>query len=179
MNSKDNFGDGFGADFEPIRRSSPVILGFYGRSNSGKTTLLETVIPILKSMGLRVATIKQTHHKVSADTKGKDTWRHRQAGADPVVLSSYVETALFVGHKLSLEEMIRMLTYVTPVDIILLEGWKHEDVPKVFIGGEGKQMPGTLLHYQGDPTQVINLIQDMMQKNFQIHKALANNNQAL
>ncbi|MBT3972044.1 MAG: molybdopterin-guanine dinucleotide biosynthesis protein B [Euryarchaeota archaeon] len=160
---------------EPIRRSSPVILGFYGRSNSGKTTLLEVIIPMLKNMGLRVATIKQTHHKVSADTKGKDTWRHRQAGADPVILSSYVETALFMGHKLSLEEMIRMLTYVTPVDIILLEGWKHEDVPKVFIGGEGEEMPGTLLHYNDEPSEVLNLIREMMQ-NKQLSKLSPSNN---
>ncbi|HJM20212.1 MAG TPA: molybdopterin-guanine dinucleotide biosynthesis protein B, partial [Candidatus Thalassarchaeaceae archaeon] len=77
--------------------TNPILLGFYGHSNSGKTTLLEAVIPRLEDEGMKVATIKQTHHDVTADAEGKDTWRHRQAGADPVSLSSDVETALFLG----------------------------------------------------------------------------------
>ena len=68
-----------------------------------------------------------------------------------------------------------MLTYVTPVDIILLEGWKHEDVPKVFIGGEGEEMPGTLLHYNDEPGEVLNLIQEMMQ-NKQLSKLSPSSN---
>ncbi|MBT4058786.1 MAG: molybdopterin-guanine dinucleotide biosynthesis protein B [Euryarchaeota archaeon] len=141
--------------------SSPLLLGLYGRSNSGKTTLLETIIPLLEAEGLRVATIKQTHHNVTADAEGKDTWRHRKAGADPVVLTSDVETALFLGRKLSLDDTVKLITSVHSIDVILIEGWKQESVPKIFLG-EGDVMPNTVMHYDGQPSSVIELIIKMI-----------------
>ncbi len=143
--------------------TNPILLGFYGHSNSGKTTLLEAVIPRLEDEGMKVATIKQTHHDVTADAEGKDTWRHRQAGADPVSLSSDVETALFLGRKLSLEDTVKLINSVSVVDVILIEGWKKEAIPKVFLGG-GEELPGTLLHYHGDVEDVISLIHQMIDK---------------
>lgn len=140
----------------------PVLLGFYGRSNSGKTTLIEQVIPVLRERGLRVATIKQTHHDVSADAKGKDTWRHRQAGAEAVVLSSDVETALFLGEKLSLDDTVKLISGVSNPDVILLEGWKKESLPKIFLG-EGEEMPNTVLHYDGDANRVVDLVMKMVE----------------
>lgn len=140
----------------------PVLLGFYGRSNSGKTTLLENLIPILEDRGLRVATIKQTHHDVSADAKGKDTWRHREAGADPVILSSDVETALFLGRKLSLDETVKLICGVVNPDVILIEGWKKESVAKVFLG-VGEEMPNTVLRYDGEISDVVDLVMQMCQ----------------
>lgn len=141
--------------------SSPLLLGLYGRSNSGKTTLLETIIPLLEAEGLRVATIKQTHHNVTADAEGKDTWRHRKAGADPVVLTSDVETALFLGRKLSLDDTVKLITSVHSIDVILIEGWKQESVPKIFLG-KGDVMPNTVMHYDGQPSSVIELIIKMI-----------------
>ncbi|MBC8437936.1 MAG: molybdopterin-guanine dinucleotide biosynthesis protein B [Euryarchaeota archaeon] len=141
--------------------TTPVLLGFYGRSNSGKTTLLEAVIPLLIEEGIRVATIKQTHHNVTADAKGKDTWRHRKAGAEAVALSSDVETALFIGRKLTLDDTVKMICSVNEVDLILLEGWKDADVPKVFLG-EGEEKPNTVLYYDGDPKKVVELIMKML-----------------
>ncbi|MDP6010714.1 MAG: molybdopterin-guanine dinucleotide biosynthesis protein B [Candidatus Poseidoniaceae archaeon] len=144
-----------------IERKPPV-LGFYGFSNSGKTTLLERIIPRLMAKGLRVGTIKQTHHCVSADREGKDTWRHRQAGAESVILSSDIETALFFGRKLNLSETIELLTSTTKVDVVLLEGWKDESIPKVFLGGEGDIKPGTVMLYDNEIEPILELIEDML-----------------
>jgi len=135
----------------------PLLLGLYGRSNSGKTTLLESLIPLLENEGLRVATIKQTHHNVTADAKGKDTWRHRKAGAKAVALSSDVETALFIGRKLTLDDTVKIICAVNDVDVILIEGWKKACVEKIFLG-DGEKMPNTVLVYDGDPQKVANLI---------------------
>ena len=145
-----------------MKRQIPI-LGFYGYSNSGKTTLLETIISRLVAKGVKVGTIKQTHHCVSADRKGKDTWRHRQAGSDPVILSSDSETALFLGRKLTLFETIELLTSTTLVDIVLLEGWKDESIPKVFLGG-GDPKPGTVMRYNNDIESVLELIFDMLKE---------------
>ena len=70
----------------------PIIVGFYGYSNSGKTTLIERLIQELVSRGKKVSAIKQSGHPVSLDTEGKDTHRFSKAGADPVILSSTIET---------------------------------------------------------------------------------------
>jgi molybdopterin-guanine dinucleotide biosynthesis protein B len=142
-------------------RKTPV-LGFYGFSNSGKTTLLERLIPRLMAKGLRVGTIKQTHHSVSADREGKDTWRHRQAGSESVILSSDVETAMFLGRKLNLSESIELLTSTTMVDVVLLEGWKDESIPKVFLGGKGDIKPGTVMIYDNDLEPILEMIEDML-----------------
>ncbi|MAE38827.1 MAG: molybdopterin-guanine dinucleotide biosynthesis protein B [Euryarchaeota archaeon] len=149
------------SEVEEASSTMPILLGFYGPSNSGKTTLFEAIIPRLEDEGMRVATIKQTHHDVTADAEGKDTWRHRRAGADPASLSSDVETALFLGRKLSLDDTVKLITSVNAVDVILIEGWKQESVPKVFLGG-GEELPDTLLHYRGDVEEVISLIHQMI-----------------
>ena len=138
-----------------------MLLGLYGHSNSGKTTLLEELIPRLEELGLRVATIKQTHHDVTAATEGKDTWRHRRAGANPVALSSRAETALFLGQKLPLEKTVALIRTVREVDLILLEGWKDEEVPKIFLG-DGQPRPGTVLRFDGQIKPVVDLIQRML-----------------
>ena len=104
-----------------------------------------------------MATIKQTHHNVTADAKGKDTWRHRKAGAKAVALSSDVETALFIGRKLTLDDTVKIICAVNDVDVILIEGWKKACVEKIFLG-DGEKMPNTVLVYDGDPQKVANLI---------------------
>src|SRR5437773_10405425 len=73
----------------------PPILCFVGRSNSGKTTLIERLIPELVKEGYRLATIKHAGHGFNMDTEGKDSWRHKQAGAKTVVITSKGSVALF------------------------------------------------------------------------------------
>ncbi len=108
------------------------ILGFAGYSGSGKTTLLEKVIPLLTAQGLRIAVIKHAHHDFDIDQPGKDTYRHRQAGANEVMIVSAQRWALM--HELhneaepSLEELC---TRLSPCDLILTEGYKFSPIPKL------------------------------------------------
>ncbi len=108
------------------------ILGFAGWSGSGKTTLLERLIPRLTGQGLKVSLIKHAHHEFDVDKPGKDSWRHRKAGCSEVLLVSDQRWALM--HELrgeaepSLEQCI---AHVTPCDLLLVEGFKHDPFPKI------------------------------------------------
>jgi molybdopterin-guanine dinucleotide biosynthesis protein B len=108
------------------------IIGFAGFSGSGKTTLLEKVIPLLNERGLRVAVIKHAHHKFDIDKPGKDSYRHREAGAGEVLVVSGYRWALM--HELvneaepSLEELC---TRLSPCDLVLVEGYKYSGIPKL------------------------------------------------
>ncbi len=107
-------------------------LGFAGWSGSGKTTLLERLIPRLTGQGLKVSLIKHAHHEFDVDKPGKDSWRHRKAGCSEVLLVSDQRWALM--HELrgeaepSLEECI---AHVSPCDLLLVEGFKHDPFPKI------------------------------------------------
>ncbi len=108
------------------------IIGFAGYSGSGKTTLLEKLIPLLTAQGLRIAVIKHAHHNFDIDKPGKDTYRHRQAGAGEVLIINAQRWALM--HELrdetepSLEELCAKFS---PCDLILAEGYKHASIPKL------------------------------------------------
>lgn len=110
----------------------PPIVSIVGKSDTGKTTLLEKLIPELKRRGYRVAVIKHDAHSFEIDQPGKDTWRHRQAGADVVVISSKDKMALIrrVDQEMPLLAIAAMLT---DVDLILTEGYKRGPAPKVEI----------------------------------------------
>jgi molybdopterin-guanine dinucleotide biosynthesis adapter protein len=106
------------------------IVSVVGKSNVGKTTLLEKLIPELKRRGYRVATLKHDAHSFEMDQPGKDTWRHRQAGADVVVISSKDKLAMIkrVAQEVPLEQIAAM---VTDVDILLTEGYKRGPALKI------------------------------------------------
>ncbi|NMX21511.1 molybdopterin-guanine dinucleotide biosynthesis protein B [ANME-1 cluster archaeon GoMg4] len=110
------------------------IIGICGYHNSGKTTLVEKLIRRLKKDGYRIATIKNIPKKFSIDTEGKDTWRHREAGAGVVVASSPDETAFIFKRGMELKEMADILNKVASPDLILVEGRKMEKIPKVAVG---------------------------------------------
>ena len=106
------------------------VISIVGRSGSGKTTLICNLIPLLKERGYRVATIKHDVHGFAMDIPGKDTYKHAQAGADVVVISSREKVAMLekVGRELTLDEVIAK---ISDVDIIIVEGYKHNHKPKV------------------------------------------------
>ena len=106
------------------------VLGIVGASGMGKTTLITALLSLLAARGLRVSVIKHTHHFVEMDTVGKDSWRHRQAGAQEVMLLSERQVAVWadVATALTLDEQIARLQ---PVDLVLLEGQKWQAVPKL------------------------------------------------
>ena len=110
------------------------ILAFVGRSNSGKTTLIERVIPELVRAGYKVATVKHAGHGFDLDTEGKDSWRHRQAGASAVVIISKSSLAMFadVSDHMNVEE-VREQYLDASYDLILAEGWRSEGYPKIVV----------------------------------------------
>jgi molybdopterin-guanine dinucleotide biosynthesis protein B len=99
-------------------------------SNSGKTTLIEKVVKVLKSRGLRVAVIKHASQGFDLDRPGKDSWRFQEAGADAVILAGPDRIALMrkIGHALSIEELEHL---AGDVDIIITEGFKQNTKNKV------------------------------------------------
>ncbi len=110
------------------------ILCFVGRSNSGKTTLIERLIPELVQAGYRVATIKHAGHGFDLDTEGKDSWRHKRAGASAVMVLSKGSLALFsnVSDEIKVEEL-RDRFLDRSIDLIIAEGWKSEGSPKIVV----------------------------------------------
>lgn len=118
------------------------VFGLAGWSGSGKTTLLEKLIPVMVARGIRVSTIKQTHHDVDLDQAGKDSYRHRAAGASEVLLTSSSRWVLL--HELrgepepSLNEHLQRLS---PCDLVLVEGFKQEAIPKLEIHRPGNGKP--------------------------------------
>ena len=109
------------------------IISIVGKSDSGKTTLIEKLVPELTRRGYRIATVKHDVHGFEVDREGKDSWRHKQAGAHTVVISSPKKAALIrdVERDLSLGEIRDKL--IRDVDLILSEGYKRDVQPKIEI----------------------------------------------
>jgi len=109
----------------------PSVVSIVGRSNSGKTTLIEKLIKELVSRKYKVATVKSTFHEVSLDDMGKDSWRHIQAGSRATVLNSKDGLALYKPIKgdITLEEIGQL--FGEDYDIILAEGFKQDKAPKI------------------------------------------------
>ncbi len=118
------------------------VMGFAGWSGAGKTTVLSRLIPNLIARGLRVSTIKHAHHRFEIDLPGKDSWRHREAGASEVLVSSSRRVALMRELRdqpePSVEELLAMLS---PVDLVLIEGFKSHPHPKIEIHRHGHDRP--------------------------------------
>ncbi len=122
------------------------IISFVGTSKSGKTTFIEKLIPFLKKMGLRIAVIKHHHLNFEIDTVGKDTYRHKKAGASTVILSSPYKIAVIkdLEEELSLREIVSV--YINDVDLAIAEGYKQENIPKMEVFRHGKEAAPLCLH---------------------------------
>jgi len=120
--------------------------GFAGYSGSGKTTLIEQLIPRFVQQGLRVSLIKHAHHAFDVDQPGKDSYRHRHAGASEVLVTSSRRWVLMHelrgGPEPSFETQLR---HLAPCDLLLVEGFKHAPIPKLEVWraatGEGLLHP--------------------------------------
>lgn len=129
------------------------IVAFVAASGTGKTTLLEQLIPLLRAHDLRIATIKHTHHEFDIDQPGKDSYRHRAAGAQQVLVASRRRWALITEHpdgrpEPQLAELLTALDH-DALDLILVEGFKHEDVPKIELLRPSLGKPALYPHDQG------------------------------
>jgi molybdopterin-guanine dinucleotide biosynthesis protein MobB len=110
------------------------IIGLAGWSGSGKTTLITKLVPCLTRRGLRVSTLKHAHHGFDLDTPGKDSFMHREAGAVEVIVSSARRFAIL--HELRDEEewsLPALVQKMSPVDLVLVEGYKRDPFPKLEI----------------------------------------------
>ncbi|MCX6697651.1 MAG: molybdopterin-guanine dinucleotide biosynthesis protein B [Methanoregula sp.] len=107
------------------------IVSIVGRSNTGKTTLIEKMIPELKSRGYGVATIKHNLHGFDIDHEGKDSWRHKKAGAKVTVVASPHQVAVIEDSDRDYELAELRDRYIRNVDIILSEGFKVNPHPKI------------------------------------------------
>ncbi|MDD4876074.1 MAG: molybdopterin-guanine dinucleotide biosynthesis protein B [Dehalococcoidales bacterium] len=109
----------------------PPIISIVGKSNSGKTTLVEGLILELKSRGYRVGTIKHTPQEVQFDEPNKDSWRHIHAGSDATAINSAGQVVLIkpVNADITLDEIVR--SFGEDYDIILAEGFKQDNAPKI------------------------------------------------
>ena len=114
------------------------IYSFVAFSGTGKTTLLEKLIPELKARGLRVAVIKHDAHDFNIDHEGKDSWRMTQAGADVTVIVSGKKAAIMENRPTSVEDLIEK---ITDVDILLTEGYKHGGGKKICIYRQASGKP--------------------------------------
>jgi molybdopterin-guanine dinucleotide biosynthesis adapter protein len=129
---------------------APTIIGFAGYSGSGKTTLIEQVIPELKLAGFSIALIKHAHHSFDIDHPGKDSYRHRKAGAQQVLVSSANRWALMHEMDGAAElDLAQLLAKLSPCDMVIIEGFKRDPIPKIEV--HRKDAPEPALLHRDDP----------------------------
>ncbi len=136
---------------EQVLRSAIPVLGFAAYSGTGKTSLLKKLLPLLREQGLRIGMIKHTHHEFDIDQPGKDSYELRKAGASQMLVASGRRWALMVetrgkGDPL-LQDMLDQLDQ-SILDLILVEGFKHEAFPKIELY---RRLLGKPLIYPHDP----------------------------
>ena len=108
------------------------IFGFAGYSGSGKTTLIEKLIPLFMARGVSVSLIKHAHHTFEIDQPGKDSFRHRKAGCTEVLVSSSRRWALMHELRGAAEPALpELIKHMAPCDLLLVEGFKREPIPKL------------------------------------------------
>ena len=123
--------------------------GFAGWSGSGKTTLIEKLLPLFMARGLRVSLIKHAHHSFDVDHPGKDSYRHRQAGAAEVLVTSSRRWVLIHelrgGREPSFDEQVK---HLSPCDLLIVEGFKFAPIPKMEVW---RAETGEALLHPNDP----------------------------
>lgn len=128
------------------------LVGFWGCSGAGKTTLIVKIVALLKKQGLRVAVLKHDVHQLEIDQEGKDSWRFCDAGADMMVISSTNKTALIEQRACSFRQNIALFH---DVDVILVEGYREAPIPKMAVLRKDYPLPGPF-----PPTNCIAVVTD-------------------
>ena len=139
-----------------------MIVGIAGIQNSGKTTLVELLIPRVRSAGFKVATVKHiAHNDLRIDTGGTDTERHRRAGAHLAVAVSDLETVFFHERPGTLDEVLRRIRELEAPDLILIEGFKGSLHPKIVIGAV-EHGGAARWQWDGTPGSAAAIAEDLM-----------------
>jgi molybdopterin-guanine dinucleotide biosynthesis protein B len=125
------------------------VFGFAGWSGSGKTTLIEKLIPRFAGAGLRVSLVKHAHHTFDVDQPGKDSYRHRHAGAQEVLVTSSRRWVLMHELRGAAEPAFeQQLARLSPCDLVIVEGFKHAPIPKLEVW---RRATGEPLLHSNDP----------------------------
>ena len=135
----------------------PTVFGFYGKTDTGKTSLIVDIVKYLTDEGFNVSTVKITDKDISIDTEGKDTWRHSRAGSKLTILSSSTETDFLIKQNKKIDEIINYITDLGEYDVILVEGINDKKTPKIRLG-DIKKRYNTILTYKGDFNGLIEII---------------------
>jgi molybdopterin-guanine dinucleotide biosynthesis protein B len=115
------------------------VIGFIGYSNSGKTTLIEKLIPLLTARGLSVSAIKNAHHGFDMDRPGKDSFRYREAGAGQVLIATARRWAMLTETPRGPATLDELLALLAPCDLVIIEGFKSEGhVPRIEVRRSGQ-----------------------------------------
>jgi len=120
------------------------LLGFAAYSGTGKTTLLRNIIPLLAAKGIRIGMIKHSHHDIDIDHPGKDSYELRKAGTNQMVLASPKRTSLILEHPAQTDSDLKaalQLIQTETLDLVLVEGFKHEDIPKLELHRQVMERP--------------------------------------
>ncbi len=128
----------------------PPIISFIGRSNSGKTTLIEKLIKHFTSQNMHIGLIKHTLHEFSFDKKGKDSYRHREAGAETVIVTNNKKIGMISDLAESLSPLQIAEKYMSQnIDLIIIEGYKVEETLKIEVAGDQSSPPLFLSGIEG------------------------------
>ncbi|WP_181704248.1 molybdopterin-guanine dinucleotide biosynthesis protein B [Chthonobacter albigriseus] len=138
----------------PAPPSGPLVVGVAGWKKSGKTTLASRLVANFVARGLKVATVKHAHHSFEVDREGTDSWRHREAGASEVALVSAARVAIMSELARPEDEppLAEILKRLQPADVVVVEGYKGEPIPKVEVRRLDAHRHDPL--HPGDPTVV-------------------------
>lgn len=124
---------------ESKKKMKPDIITIIGKSNSGKTTLIEQLISRLSQKGYKIGSVKHTHSRFEIDKEGKDSWRHKHAGAHATLIVSDSKVALVKDDDTS--ELEKIQAYLQEMDLILAEGFKSLNLPKIEVFREAGGYP--------------------------------------
>ena len=146
-----------------------AVIGIYGESGSGKTSLIIKLINRLKKERYKIACIKITDKIINIDTKAKDTWKYAEAGSKLVVLSSKNETDFLIKNKLEIIKIIEQINYFNTCDLIIIEGANDDITPKIRLGNI-KERKNTIQTYKGDFEELIKTIKKEIIKRKKMEK---------
>ena len=142
------------------------VLGIYGKSNTGKTSLIVDLIKHFKNLDFKIASVKISDKKISFDNQKKDTSRHSNAGSDFVVLSSKSETDFIIKKSYPIKDIVKNISKFDNFDIIFIEGANDDETDKIRIGDVDKRK-NTIITYYGDFLRTVNIILEKINKEYE------------
>jgi len=144
-----------------IHKRLPAIIGFYGYSKSGKTTLINSLISKLKTKGISSAVIKETDKPIRVEEEGKDSLSFRISGAFITAFSSKLETNFTINAPIQTERIIDVISLLSDVDLVFVEGASSPAIPKIRLG-EKPLRENTLLTYSGNIGDIETIIEKLL-----------------